>query len=259
MRLQLALNVDDLGEAIDFYSKMFDVTPYKVRDGYANFAIEQPPLKLVLFEGAGEAGSINHLGVEVETAEQVLQRGLVAARSPAPLAKLYARRLLERGVRFVQLYHRGWDHHGDLVPLLFALPALCALPLVRSAAPQDEPEMDLAAMMAAANPTARLSCVPQSRRLSRSWPRWSVPSSAQAPAMRAVAHEVPTLPSSPSEESESTTATVSDSATRSGLHRPSAVGPVPVPRHMVRFLWTPPAEITRSTGSKAATPPMGKP
>ena len=71
MRLQLALNVDDLGEAIDFYSKMFDVTPYKVRDGYANFAIEQPPLKLVLFEGAGEAGSINHLGVEVETAEQV--------------------------------------------------------------------------------------------------------------------------------------------------------------------------------------------
>jgi catechol 2,3-dioxygenase-like lactoylglutathione lyase family enzyme len=71
MRLQLALNVDDLGEAIDFYSKMFDVAPVKVRDGYANFAIENPPLKLVLFEGAGEAGSINHLGVEVETAEQV--------------------------------------------------------------------------------------------------------------------------------------------------------------------------------------------
>jgi hypothetical protein len=50
---------------------MFDATPDKVRDGYANFAIENPPLKLVLFEGAGEAGSINHLGVEVETAEQV--------------------------------------------------------------------------------------------------------------------------------------------------------------------------------------------
>ena len=71
MRLQLALNVDDLDEAIDFYSKMFDTGPDKVRDGYANFAIEHPPLKLVLFEGAGEAGSINHLGVEVETAEQV--------------------------------------------------------------------------------------------------------------------------------------------------------------------------------------------
>ena len=71
MRLQLALNVDDLGEAIDFYSKMFGADPYKVRDGYANFAIEDPPLKFVLFEGAGDAGSINHLGVEVDTADEV--------------------------------------------------------------------------------------------------------------------------------------------------------------------------------------------
>ncbi|MGB0113515.1 MAG: ArsI/CadI family heavy metal resistance metalloenzyme [Ilumatobacteraceae bacterium] len=71
MRLQLALNVDDLDAAIGFYSKMFDTPPAKLRDGYANFAIENPPLKLVLFEGAGENGSINHLGVEVETADQV--------------------------------------------------------------------------------------------------------------------------------------------------------------------------------------------
>ena len=71
MRLQLALNVDDLDTAIDFYSKMFDTPPAKVRDGYANFAIENPPLKLVLFAGAGPAGSINHLGVEVETSSQV--------------------------------------------------------------------------------------------------------------------------------------------------------------------------------------------
>jgi catechol 2,3-dioxygenase-like lactoylglutathione lyase family enzyme len=71
MRLQLALNVDDLDTAIDFYSKMFATAPAKVREGYANFAIENPPLKLVLFEGAGAAGSINHLGVEVETAAQV--------------------------------------------------------------------------------------------------------------------------------------------------------------------------------------------
>lgn len=71
MRLQLALNVDDLDEAIDFYTKMFDTPPAKVRDGYANFAIENPPLKLVLFEGAGASGSINHLGVEVETAVEV--------------------------------------------------------------------------------------------------------------------------------------------------------------------------------------------
>ena len=71
MRLQLALNVDDLDTAVDFYTKMFDTPPAKVRDGYANFAIENPPLKLVLFAGSGEAGSINHLGVEVETSVQV--------------------------------------------------------------------------------------------------------------------------------------------------------------------------------------------
>ena len=71
MRLQLALNVEDLDSAIDFYAKMFDTAPAKVRDGYANFAIENPPLKLVLFEGAGASGSINHLGVEVETSGQV--------------------------------------------------------------------------------------------------------------------------------------------------------------------------------------------
>lgn len=71
MRLQLALNVDDLDQAIDFYSKMFATEPAKVRPGYANFAIEQPPLKLVLFEGAGTAGSINHLGVETDTAADV--------------------------------------------------------------------------------------------------------------------------------------------------------------------------------------------
>ncbi len=71
MRLQLALNVDDLDSAIDFYSKMFATPPAKVREGYANFAIESPPLKLVLFEGAGASGSINHLGVEVESAAEV--------------------------------------------------------------------------------------------------------------------------------------------------------------------------------------------
>ncbi|MGI9605186.1 MAG: ArsI/CadI family heavy metal resistance metalloenzyme [Acidimicrobiales bacterium] len=71
MRLQLALNVTDLDESIAFYEKMFDTPVNKRKDGYANFAIEHPPLKLVLFEGAGEGGSINHLGVEVETAAQV--------------------------------------------------------------------------------------------------------------------------------------------------------------------------------------------
>ncbi|HKC29444.1 MAG TPA: ArsI/CadI family heavy metal resistance metalloenzyme [Jatrophihabitans sp.] len=65
-RIQLALNVDDLQESIAFYSKLFGTEPAKVRDGYANFAVAQPPLKLVLLENPGHGGSVNHLGVEVE-------------------------------------------------------------------------------------------------------------------------------------------------------------------------------------------------
>ena len=70
-RLQLALNVSDLEEAVDFYSRLFATEPAKRRPGYANFAIADPPLKLVLFE-APEGGTLNHLGVETETAEEVV-------------------------------------------------------------------------------------------------------------------------------------------------------------------------------------------
>jgi len=70
-RVQLALNVADLDEAVAFYTKLFGVEPAKLRPGYANFAVAEPPLKLVLIEGGGEPGSLNHLGVEVETAAQV--------------------------------------------------------------------------------------------------------------------------------------------------------------------------------------------
>ena len=72
MRVQLALNVSDLDKAIDFYSRMFATEPAKIRPGYANFAIADPPLKLVLFEGQGDPGSLNHLGVETETADEVV-------------------------------------------------------------------------------------------------------------------------------------------------------------------------------------------
>jgi len=65
-RLQLALNVDDLEESVAFYSALFDTLPAKTKPGYANFAIAEPPLKLVLIENPGHGGSINHLGVEVE-------------------------------------------------------------------------------------------------------------------------------------------------------------------------------------------------
>jgi len=70
-RVQLALNVDDLDAAIAFYSKLFATAPAKVRPGYANFAITEPPLKLVLIEGEGEGGTLNHLGVEVFSTGEV--------------------------------------------------------------------------------------------------------------------------------------------------------------------------------------------
>ncbi len=71
-RLQLALNVSNLEEAVSFYSKFFKTEPAKVRPGYANFAIGEPPLKLVLFENPAAAGTINHLGVEVFSSEEVV-------------------------------------------------------------------------------------------------------------------------------------------------------------------------------------------
>jgi catechol 2,3-dioxygenase-like lactoylglutathione lyase family enzyme len=71
MRLQLALNVRDLDQAVDFYSKLFDAKPAKRKPGYANFSIEQPPLKLVLFELPDEPERLNHLGVEVFDDEDV--------------------------------------------------------------------------------------------------------------------------------------------------------------------------------------------
>jgi hypothetical protein len=70
-RVQLALNVDDLGEAIAFYSKLFNTAPAKVKPGYANFAVAEPPLKLVLIENRGHGGTLNHLGVEVESSAAV--------------------------------------------------------------------------------------------------------------------------------------------------------------------------------------------
>jgi len=70
-RVQLALNVSNIDEAVAFYSKLFATEPAKRKPGYANFAIAEPPLKLVLIEGEG-GGTLNHLGVEVETGEEVM-------------------------------------------------------------------------------------------------------------------------------------------------------------------------------------------
>jgi catechol 2,3-dioxygenase-like lactoylglutathione lyase family enzyme len=70
-RVQLALNVDDVDEAVAFYSKLFGTEPAKRRPGYANFAVAEPPLKLVLTENPGQGGSLNHLGVEVSDVDAV--------------------------------------------------------------------------------------------------------------------------------------------------------------------------------------------
>jgi catechol 2,3-dioxygenase-like lactoylglutathione lyase family enzyme len=70
-RVQLALNVDDLAESIAFYTKLFGVEPAKLRPGYANFAIAEPPLKLILMENPGQGGRLNHLGVEVADTDAV--------------------------------------------------------------------------------------------------------------------------------------------------------------------------------------------
>jgi len=70
-RVQLALNVDDLDASIAFYTKLFQTPPAKVREDYANFAITDPPLKLVLFANAGEPGTLNHIGVEVGSTDEV--------------------------------------------------------------------------------------------------------------------------------------------------------------------------------------------
>ncbi|MGZ8735531.1 MAG: ArsI/CadI family heavy metal resistance metalloenzyme [Nocardioides sp.] len=70
-RIQLALNVDDVDAAVNFYSLLFDAEPAKRRPGYANFAIAEPPLKLVLIENPGQGGSLNHLGIEVADTDAV--------------------------------------------------------------------------------------------------------------------------------------------------------------------------------------------
>ena len=70
-RVQLALNVNDIDEAVSFYTALFGTEPAKRRPGYANFAVAEPPLKLVLLENPGQGGTLNHLGVEVADADAV--------------------------------------------------------------------------------------------------------------------------------------------------------------------------------------------
>lgn len=84
-RIQLALNVSNLDEAVDFYARFFATPPAKKRPGYANFAIAEPPLKLVLIENPGSGGTINHLGVEVEDRDGVARAHELLARQGFPV------------------------------------------------------------------------------------------------------------------------------------------------------------------------------
>lgn len=85
-RIQLALNVPDIDEAVTFYERLFATAPHKRRPGYANFAITDPPLKLALFENDSDH-ELNHLGVEVETAAEVAATGTrLAEAGLAPTA-----------------------------------------------------------------------------------------------------------------------------------------------------------------------------
>jgi catechol 2,3-dioxygenase-like lactoylglutathione lyase family enzyme len=96
-RLQLALNVEDLESAVAFYQHLFGTEPAKRKPGYANFVVADPPLKLVLFEGAGAGGTVNHLGIEVEDVAEVeaaatrLAQHDLAAAPPAQDTCCYAR------------------------------------------------------------------------------------------------------------------------------------------------------------------------
>jgi catechol 2,3-dioxygenase-like lactoylglutathione lyase family enzyme len=86
-RIQLALNVEDVDAAVAFYEKLFGTPPAKRRPGYANFAIAQPPLKLVLIENKGRGASLNHLGVEVFSPDEVVaaeERLAAAGLAPKP-------------------------------------------------------------------------------------------------------------------------------------------------------------------------------
>jgi len=114
-RVQLALNVSDLEAAIEFYSKLFSTEPAKVRPGYANFAIIDPPLKLVLVEGGsgredGVLGALNHLGIEVETTEDVS-----AAASRLADTGL-ATELEEQTTCCYALQDKVWVHDPDGAP-----------------------------------------------------------------------------------------------------------------------------------------------
>lgn len=109
-RIQLALNVDDLQASVAFYTRLFATEPAKVREGYANFAIADPPLKLVLIERPGYGGTLNHLGVEVD------ETGAVVAANERLASSGLATELEEQTACCHALQDKVWVHGPDREP-----------------------------------------------------------------------------------------------------------------------------------------------
>jgi catechol 2,3-dioxygenase-like lactoylglutathione lyase family enzyme len=108
-RVQLALNVDDVDSAVEFYGKLFDAKPAKVRPGYANFALDSPALKLVLIENPGRGGTLNHLGVEVASTGDV-------ATASARLSETGLQTRDESGTCCYALQDKVWVNDPDGAP-----------------------------------------------------------------------------------------------------------------------------------------------
>ena len=138
-RVQLALNVSDLEASIAFYSKLFGVEPAKVRDGYANFAVADPPLKLVLFADGGEPGSLNHLGVEVESTDEVMAAVARARREelPAELQESTTCCYAVQDKVWVQGPDNAWEFYTVLAdaPVLAPVDECCGVEEVAVVAP----------------------------------------------------------------------------------------------------------------------------
>jgi catechol 2,3-dioxygenase-like lactoylglutathione lyase family enzyme len=112
-RVQLALNVSDIDAAVDFYGRLFGAEPAKRRPGYANFAISDPPLKLVLIENRAAAGTMNHLGVEVATSGEVATEAARLRGQGIPLVN-------EDGVNCCfAIQDKVWAHDPDGAPWEF--------------------------------------------------------------------------------------------------------------------------------------------
>lgn len=109
-RFQLSLNVDDVEASTEFYTKLFGVGPAKQREGYANFVVADPPMKLVIIENEGDPGSINHVGIEFESGDEVAERTKQVAAAGLPV------HVDDPHTCCFATQEKSWTQDGDGVP-----------------------------------------------------------------------------------------------------------------------------------------------